>query len=158
MTFLLLPVALMIAPVSATTLTLAAVTLPSVTLVAAFRRALLPVAVTLASPAMLTAPASASTLIVPAVPVLISTRVAVPLPSKISVAAFSVMWPVPLMMSLLTTRLPTFTSIRMLPEPLALSAVPSTPAPVVLALPLFRVTVPPATKTMLPLVPATKSL
>src|SRR3989339_577053 len=157
-TFLLLPVALMMAPVSARMLTLAAVTLPSVTLLAALSLALLAVAVTLASPAIVKAPPSASRLIVPAVPVLMSTRVAVPLPSSTSVAAFSVMWPVPLMMSLLTTRLPVFTSISTEPAPLALTAVPSMPAPVVLAVPLFRVTVPPATKTMLPLVPATRSL
>ena len=70
-TFFVLPVALTIAPVSATTLTFVATTLPSVTLVAAFSLALLPVAVTSASPAIVSAPPSASMLIVP--PVLTST-------------------------------------------------------------------------------------
>ncbi len=142
----------MIAPVSDTTLTLAAVTLPSVTLVAAFNLALLFVAVTLAVPAIVKAPASASMLIVPAVEVCTSTPVAEPLPSNTSVAAFKVMWPVPLRMSLLTTKLPLLTSSKILPEPLALTDTPAEFAP------SFSVIVPPDTNTMFPLLPATKSL
>ncbi len=156
-TFLVLPAALTISPVSATTLTLVAVTLPKVTLVAAFRRALLPVALTSASPAIVSAAPSASMLIVPVVPVLTSTSVALTLPNKMLEAAFNVMCPVVLTMSELTTRSPVFTSIRMLPAPLALTAVPAAPAVPPLAVPSLKVTVPPATSTTLPLVPVTKS-
>ena len=53
------------APVSATTLTLVALTWPRVTLPDAFRRTLLFVAVMLAVPSMVKSPPSASTLTVP---------------------------------------------------------------------------------------------
>ena len=45
----------------------------------------------------------------------------------------------------------------MLPVPLALRAVSVWPAPGLLAVPSFSVTLPPATRTMLPLLPVTRS-
>ena len=51
--------------------------------------------------------------------------------------------------------------IRMLPVPLALTAMPlvlSSPGVPATSVPSFKVTVPPATNTMLPLLPATRSL
>ena len=62
---MVLPAAFTMAPVSATTLTFAAITWPSVTLPDAFRRTLLFVAVIEAVPSMLRSPPSASTLTVP---------------------------------------------------------------------------------------------
>ena len=156
-TFFVLLAALMIEPVSLSRLTFIAVRLPTVISVDAVSLRLLLVAVTAASPAIVSTPPSASTLIVPAVPVVTSTPVAVLLPTSTLPAAFSVMWPVPLTMSLLMVRSPLFTSIRILPSPFALTALPDTPAVPVLAVPSLSVTLPPATSTMLPFVPATRS-
>ena len=142
------------APVSATTLTFVATTWPSVTLPEAFRRTLLLAAVMLAVPDIVRSPPSASTLTVPVEAVLTSAPAAKLMP----VCALSVMWPVLLKMSVLTIKSPVFTSIRTEPDPFALNAVPAIPARPPLAEPSFSVTLPPATRTMLPLLPVTRSL
>ena len=152
-TFLLLPAAFTMAPVSATTLTFVAITWPKVTLAEAFRRTLLLVAVMLAVPSMVKSPPSASTLTVPVEVVLTSAPAAKLMP----LCALRVMWPVLLKMSVLTIKLPAFTSTSTEPVPCALTAVPARPAPAALAVPSFSVTVPPATSTIWPLLPVTKS-
>ena len=99
-TFLVLPSALRMAPPSLKTLTWVALRLPTVMSPWARKRALLPVALTVAEPCMASAPATAFKPMVPAVAVVMST----PVPSVKSAAAFNVMCPVPLTMSLLTTK------------------------------------------------------
>ncbi|CAM3187297.1 hypothetical protein RAHE111665_17740 [Rariglobus hedericola] len=158
-TFLVEPAALMIEPASVSIDTFVAVTLPTVMLPSARRRAEEPVAVTLAVPSIRRKPVSASSDTVPPVAVTMSTlAVRVRLSS-----AFSVMCPVPERMSAFAVTEPAFASRRMLPVPFADTALPlvERPSPEVCttrASPSSSVMSPStATRTMLPLVTVVRS-
>ena len=91
-TFLVLPVALLIDPLPARTDTLVAVKLPKATLVPANKRRAEPVAPMLLLPNIRIAPLVASRWMVPANEVLMSVAVA-PKPTSMSSAAWMVIWP-----------------------------------------------------------------
>ena len=113
-TFLVLPVALtMSSPLRIETFV--AVTLPTITSRAAFKRAEEPVASTFAVPSIVKVPVSASMLIVPGAAVVTLTFAV----NSMSLAAVMVMSPVSERMSAFAVMLPASASIRMLPVPFA---------------------------------------
>ena len=146
-TFIVLPAALMMLPASATKLTFSAVTLPTVKSVAAFKRAELFVAVIVTAPPMVNAPASASSVTVPFVAVVMFAKM------LNAFAAVTVMWPVLLLIcALLVTSAPVpFASMRTLPVPLATTPRPSV-LPSLITIEPFKVV-----KTMSPLLPLIRS-
>ncbi|CAM3187388.1 hypothetical protein RAHE111665_17750 [Rariglobus hedericola] len=158
-TFLVDPAALMIEPASVSIETFVAVMLPTVMLPSARRRTDEPVATTVAVPAMVSVPVSASSETVPVEAVTMSTLAV----SAMLSSAFSVMWPVPERMSAFAVIDPAFASSRMLPVPFADTALPlvERPSPEVWstrASPSLSVMSPStATRTMLPLVTVVRS-
>ena len=125
-----------------------AVTLPTITSKAAFRRAEEFVAVTFAVPFIVKVPVSASMLMVPGAAVVTSTFAV----NSTSLPPLIVMWPLPERMSAFAVMLPARASIRMLPLPFAVTLMPSASTP------SFRVMLPAlANRTILPLLPVARS-